>query len=381
MINRTFSSGCLIYFIVWLTSCSSGNPSAAANQSGSARNVAVTKVISQQLATEMRLPAELQPYETVSTYSKVPAFVDWIGVDRGSHVKSGQLLARLSAPELVSQRAEAESKLQSAESQLLSSQAKLAADRSTYDKLQSAAKTPGVVAGNDLILSEKTTQADEAQVRALQANSEAARQALRAISETEQYLRITAPFDGVVTERNVHPGALVGPNQQMPMLRIQTLSRLRLVVPVPESYIAGISEGAKLNFSVPSFPNETFTGKVARVSHWVDEKTRSMAVELDVTNSSGRLAPGTFAEIRWPVRRPQQSLFVPSSAVTTNLERTFVVRIRDGKAEWVDVKTGAAAGKLTEVFGDLHANDEVALRGTDELQPGTQVIAQEGKVD
>lgn len=364
--------------LLLLAGCTAEKTSAANSASG-ARTVPVSRVVAQQLSTELRLPAELQPYENVAEYAKVSGFVEWIGVDRGSPVTAGQLMVRLSAPEIASQRAEAASKLQSAESQLVSAQAKQAADQSTYEKLEAASHTPGVVAGNDLILAQKATQADEAQVKASQANAQAARQAFNAISETEKYLRITAPFSGVVTERNVHPGALVGPNQQTPMVRVQTLSRLRLVVPVPESYTAGMTEGAKVIFTVPSFPGETFAGIVARISHAVDEKTRTMPVELDVTNPSGRLSPGTFAEVHWPSRRPKPTLFVPSSAVASNLQRTFVVRIRDGKAEWVDVTTGRTTEKLTEVFGDLHENDLVVLRATDELQPGTQVVAQESK--
>lgn len=370
-----------LIFLPLLFGCGSDKTSASTDKTPAARTIQVTKVMSKPLDTTLRLPAELQPYEMVATYSKVSGFVDWIGVDRGSHVKTGQVLVRLSAPELVSQRAEAESKLQSAESQLASAQAKLSADQSTFEKLQSAAKTPGVVAGNDLIASQKAMQADDAQVRALQANAEAAKQALSAVRETEQYLRITAPFNGVVIERNVHPGALVGPNQQTPMLRIQTLSPLRLVVPVPETFSAGVQERSKITFSVPTFPAETFSGTVARISHAVDEKTRTMAVELDIPNPSGRLSPGTFAEVQWPVRRPRASLLVPTSAIANNLERTFVVRVRDGKAEWVDVKTGASSGNLTEVFGDLHPDELVAVRGTDELQPGTAVDAQPAKAN
>src|SRR5207248_11734670 len=152
-----------------------------------------------------------------------------IAVDRGSRAKRGQEIARLVAPELASQRAEAQSKVESAQSQLAGAQAKLAADQSTFEKLQNAARTPGVVAGNDVLLAQKAVEADEAQNRALQQNVEAAKQALRSLAETEHYLRILAPSDGVITERNVHTGALVGPNQTTPMLRIETLHRLRLV--------------------------------------------------------------------------------------------------------------------------------------------------------
>lgn len=379
MSNRKLLPAMFLLVVCLVSGCGSRKMSESGGVAPAARTVAVTKVVSKPLDITLHLPAELKPYEMVATYAKIPGFVDWIGVDRGSHVKSGQVLIRLSAPELLSQRAEAESKVQSAESQLASAQAKLAADQSTFERLQSAAQTPGVVAGNDLTIANKAAQADQAQVRALQANADAAKQAFRAVLETEQYLQIHAPFDGVVIERDVHPGALVGPNQQTPMLRIQTLSPLRLVVPVPEAYSAGVKEHSRINFSVPSFPAEVFTATVTRISHAVDEKTRTMAVELDVPNPSGRLSAGTFAEVQWPVQRPKVSLLVPTSAIASNLERTFVVRVREGTTEWVDVKSGATSGNLTEVFGNLRPDELVVVRGTDELQPGTAVETQPAK--
>ena len=104
-----------------------------------------------------------------------------------------------------------------------------------------------------------------------------------------------------------------------------------------------------------------------------------MAVELDVMNGDGRLAPGTFCQVRWPIHRSAPSLFVPATSVATTTDRTFVIRIRDGKTEWVDVKTGLTSGPQVEVFGDLRAGDQIVGRATDELRPGTQVRAREGK--
>jgi membrane fusion protein, multidrug efflux system len=132
-----------------------------------------------------------------------------------------------------------------------------------------------------------------------------------------------------------------------------------------------------MKFTVPAFPGETFTGVVQRIAHALDVKTRTMPVELDVMNPSGRLSPGMYAEVLWLTRRPQPSLFVPSSAVATTTERTFVIRIRDGEAEWVDVKRGAVMGNLVEVFGQLAPGEQVAVRGTDELRAGTHVVAKQ----
>jgi membrane fusion protein (multidrug efflux system) len=161
------------------------------------------------------------------------------------------------------------------------------------------------------------------------------------------------------------------------MLRLQQVSRLRLVVAVPESEVAGVASGTKVNFTVPALPGEQFTGVVQRISHSLDAKTRTMPVELDVNNTSGKLAPGMFPEASWPARRPRPSLFVPSAAVATTTERTFVIRVREGQVEWVAVKRGVAMSRsgtdLVEVFGDLDPGDQIAARGTDELRPGLRV--------
>jgi membrane fusion protein, multidrug efflux system len=343
----------------------------------------VVKVVEQPLNVVLSLPGELTPYQTVALYSRVTGFVKTISVDRGSSVRAGQQLAVLEAPELIAQKAEAQSKLQGAQAQLATIRSKADANASTYEKLKAASATPGVVAGNDVVLAQKAVEADQGQIGAAQQNIEAARQALNSISDMEGYLRITAPFSGVVTERNVHPGALVGPTggpgAATPIVRIVESNRLRLVIPVPEAYTAGATNGASLTFTVAAYPGQTFAGAVSRISQSVDVATRTMAVELDVNNADGRLAPGTFCQVRWPVRRTAPSLLVPSGSVASTTGRTFVIRVRGGRTEWVDVKTGLASGALVEVFGDLKPGDEIAARGTDELRDGTPVQAKQAK--
>jgi membrane fusion protein, multidrug efflux system len=339
--------------------------------------VEVVKVVEQPLNVTLSLPGELTPYQTVALYSRVTGFVKTIAVDRGSRVRAGQQLAVLEAPELVAQKSEAQSKLQGAEAQLAAIRAKAEASASTYDRLKSASATPGVVAGNDVVLAQKTVEADQSQIAAAMQNVEAARQALKSVSDMEGYLRITAPFSGVVSERNVHPGALVGPTggpgTAMPIVRIVESNRLRLVIPVPEAYTAGLANGTSLTFTVTAYPGQTFTGIVSRISQSVDVATRTMAVELDVNNTDGRLAPGTFCQVRWPVHRTAPSLLVPNGSVASTTGRTFVIRVRGGRTEWVDVKTGLTSGPLVEVFGDLKPGDDIATRGTDELKAGSFV--------
>ena len=211
-------------------------------------------------------------------------------------------------------------------------------------------------------------------------NVQAARDGLRGFTQLESYLEIRAPFDGVVVQRNLHPGALVGPTSGQagapPIVRIESLSRLRVVVPVPEAYAAGVQAGQQVTFSVPAYPGRTYHAPIARISQDISQNTRTMQVELDLHNGDAQITPGTFANVVWPIHRSYTTLFVPSSAVTTDLQRTFVIRVSEGKAEWVDVKTGATVNGKTEVFGDMQPGDVVVANATDSIRSGTSVSVQ-----
>jgi membrane fusion protein, multidrug efflux system len=352
-------------------------PAAGKPTETDAQTVEVVPVVSQKLATVFTLPAQLIPFQTVDIYPKVTGFVEMIRVDRGSHVRKGELIIRLSAPELLSQRAQAESALRAAEAQLTTAQAKLTSDNGTYLHMASAAKTPGVVAENDVMVASQTASADQGQVHSAENNVAAARDALRSVTQLQSYLNIYAPFDGVVTTRNLHPGALVGPasgqSGTMPIVQIIDTTHLRLVVPVPEAYAGEMQVGQQVAFTVPAHPGETFHAPIARISHDVELNTRTMPVELDIHSTDGRLSPGSYSSVQWPVHRAASTMFVPISAVTNDQQRTFVERVRDGKAEWVDVVTGLSVGANIEVFGDLKPGDEVIRNATDAIRPGQQV--------
>jgi membrane fusion protein (multidrug efflux system) len=400
-----------IVIVSWFLLRSGGGTKGAASTSDKTTQtptVLVSHVVSKGVDRQLKLPGELRAYQDVAIYPKVQGFVETINVDRGSVVKRGQVLIRMSAPELSSRTAEAQARVGGAKDQRLEMEArvrsvreqkaeaaaKLAADDGTYRRLKSASATPGVVAENDVDIARQNVEADKAHIRLLEENEKAAQAVVQSQSENEKaaassarsvrdiesYLRILAPFDGIITERNVNQGSLVGPSSggsAAPMLRLQQISQLRLVIAVPEADVAGITRGDRISFTVPAFPGETFSGIVARISHTLDEKTRTMPVEVDVINDSARLSPGMFPEVVWPAKRLQPSLFVPPSAVAVTTERTFVLRIRNGAIEWVDVKRGVSMGDLVEVFGDLAENDVVATRGTDELRAGTKVNVKE----
>ena len=342
-------------------------------------SIQLAPVVSRPVSRTINLPAEIAPYLSVSLHAKVSGYVERVLVDRGSVVKQGDLLIELSAPEIEAQIAEASAKIQAAEAERLQAEAQLAAARSTAEHLNDAAKTPGAVAGNDLVQVQKQVEAAEALANARSKAVGAAQSAADAVRVLQTYLKITAPFEGVVTERLVHPGALVGAAVESPLLVIQQVSRLRVVVPVPEEDTGGTVRGATVEFHVPAFPQRTYTGTIARVSHALDVKTRSMAVELDVMNRDGSLAPGMYPSVKWPVRHAGASLFVPKPSVVTTTERTFVIRSRAGRAEWVDVRKGDPEGDLVEVIGNLAPGDLVVRTATDEIRDGTTLRAPASK--
>jgi membrane fusion protein (multidrug efflux system) len=350
----------LAAILVALTGC--GQKPAPAQQAASGpQAVEVTPVKSQLLSTKLALPAQLLPYESVDLYPKVAGFIEDIRVDRGSRVRKGDLLVRLSAPEVVAQQQQAAAGQAAAE-------ARLASDRATYDRLDNAAKTPGAVAQNDLNIAKQLVASDSSQ-------ADAAAKAAQAAKVMGTYLEIRAPFDGVITTRNLHPGALVGPATSggQPIVQLVMNGHLRLTVAVPEDNVQAAKVGQEVAFTVPSLPGQTFHGKVARMADAVDARTRTMAVEADIENADGRLAPGAFATVQWPIQRAQPSLRVPPTAVANDQERNFVIKVEDGRAHWVDVKTGMTADGTIEVFGDLKAGDQVVRRGTDAIKDGAAV--------
>jgi len=361
---------------VWMASFALvvGSVSPSAPQGSAPKATDLAKVVAQKLDKTVSLPSDLIAFQSVAVYAKVSGFLQSIDVDRGSWVKQDEVLAELLAPELQARTVEAAARALAAAFQAAEAEAKMFAAESTRDRLRAAAATPGVVAGHDMELAEKSLEAAKANREAASNGLKAAQAAFDSVEEMEAYLELRAPFDGVVTERNAHPGSLVGPSGPQ-VVKIEQVSKLRLVVPVPEIYVGGIARGTRARFKVAAFPGQTFEGVVQRPAHSLDVTTRSMLVELDVANHNRVLAPGMFADVQWPVSRSETTLFVPTSAVVRTSERQFVVRVRDGVAEWVDVRRGEVQGELMEVFGDLQEGETVVRRGDDEIRPGSKIAA------
>lgn len=391
-----------------LSGCSKEEkPSAETTESSSGPiDVKVIKVSKNLLNRVDQFPGEIRAYQDVAVYPKVPGFIDWIGVDRGSTVKKGEVMVRLVAPELGARQdeahsaadaasgrvAEAESRLAASKATLLEAQAQLDGDNDTYQRTKEASKTPGVVSANEVIVLEQKVNADKEKVRAWQQNVAAeekqlevqkksllaAKSSAKNYKDINDYLVIKAPFDGYVTDRNMHVGSFVGPRGDSaypPIIHVQQLDLLRIVTPVPEVVVSAVEPGAKVEFTVSTHPGERFVGTVARIGNYLEEKTRTMPVELNYWNTDGKIMPGMFCEVFWPSKRKNASCFVPTQAVdTTSTLETFVDKINsNNEIEWVKVQRGQLMGNMVEIFGDIHEGDTITLKGDDSLQPGTKV--------
>jgi RND family efflux transporter MFP subunit len=313
-----------------------------------------------RLSSNITIPGELIPYQQVDLYAKTNSYVKKLLVDIGSEVRQGQLLAVLEAPEINSQLAAAQSRIKQFEAVYFASKA-------TYDRLVSTSKTPGTVSQNDLEQAEAKKNAD-------QANIDAAKSGLKEVSANLAYLEIRAPFDGVITSRNVNLGAYVGPGGKStdPLFTIQDQGRLRLVVSVPEVYTGALSNKSEVNFTVRALPSEKFTAQVKRIAGALDEKLRAERLEMDVYNKDKKLLPHMFAEVSLPLPAGDSTYVVPKTAVATSTEKVFVIKVVDHKAVWVDVKKGLSNGDSIEIFGgDLKPDDKLVKAASDEIRNGS----------
>jgi len=341
-----------------------------------AQVIEVVTLQRQNLQNIRKLPGRLLAFESTDIYPKASGFISNIFVDRGSVVHQGQVLATLTAPELSNQLQEAQSKAVAAQSQIAEAQAKYEADESNYLRLKAAAKTTGVIAPIELITAQKTAEASLERAKGLKGEKMAALAAAKTVNSNRSYLQVIAPFSGIITTRNLHPGALVGPvgsGNSVPIFRLEQIAHLRLIVSIPEADVSGLHLGLRVEFTVPAYPENHFTAKVSRLSHALDEQTRTEPVELDIDNHSNQLDPGMYAEVLWPVRHSQPTFTVPNTAVVTTTERTFVIRIKQGVTEWVDVHPGNTIGTQMEIFGALNSGDQIVANATDELRTGIKV--------
>ncbi len=357
-----------------------------------------TKVERRPVQRQLTVSSELVPFQEIDVYAKESGYVKRLLVDYGTHVKAGQLIAVLEIPELEAQINQDRANLKSLEDQVQNANNQLGRIQAQHKVLhlefermnQVAESRPGLVAQQEVDEVQGRDLAAEAQVAGAESNVEAAKsnvvasQAKLAHDETIfDYARITAPFDGVVTQRYANFGTLVqaGTNSNVNVLPIVKLSQenlYRLVIPVPESYVGYIKMGDAVQVRVPSL-NKNFPGTVARFASEVHDTTRTMHTEVDVANATGELIPGLYAEATLSLNRNGDALTIPVQAVERQGDNAYAHVIdSSNKIQICPIVLGmqGETENDVEVLSGLNEGQEVVVSDRSGLKQGELVQPQ-----
>ncbi len=320
----------------------------------------LARIESKGIASVIKLPGQLAAFEEVSIYPKVNGYVKSVLVDIGSRVSEGQLLMELEAPELVQASLEAREKYSRALSDF-------SIDKEHYLRLLEASNTAGAISPLELSIFKSKMAADSAFSNAEKSNWEMQKTMLA-------YLKVTAPFDGVITERNVHPGALISAaSKDKPMLELKQVNHLRLQVDIPENIAVNLKDKDSISFFTSALPDKKMTGFISRKSMNVNTQLRSERMEIDVKNNDGLLAPGMYADVIIYSKGNKSVLSVPRTAVITTTERKYVVSVQNDKAYKVDVMTGNESLGNIEIYGNLIVGDTIIVNPQEGIMDGESV--------
>jgi RND family efflux transporter MFP subunit len=362
------------------------NPSAA----GNLRVAAVALVERKPIEQSVTLSGIFRPYQEVDVHAKVAGYIRTISVDVGDKVKDGQVMAVLEVPELSAEVKGAEAAIQRnsdairrAESDVDRAVSVHAADHAAFTRLQQAAQQrPGLIAEQELDDARAKDESTDAQVNSARSALAEARSQLNIaqaernrLAALEAYSRITAPFAGVITKRYADMGSLIqagtaSNTQSMPVVRLAEWSRLRLVVPVPESAVPELHLGTSVDVHVPAL-RRTFQGKVARYADALSDETRTMHTEIDVENPSGQLVSGMYAETSVVLNKKNDALSIPIQALQREGDQANVLVVdANGKISQRAIKTGLESSDRVEVLEGLQANDKVIIGSRSEFRDG-----------
>jgi RND family efflux transporter MFP subunit len=354
---------------------------------------AVARAERHNVGTTLTIAGEFKPFQDVDVHAKVAGYIKLISVDVGDHVKSGQTLAVLEIPEMAAQLAGAEAgvrrsqeEIRRAEGDLARAQSIHAAAHSAYERLKQAADSrAGLVAQQEIDDSQAKDLEFEAQVSSSRASLSSAQQQLQ-VAEANQkqysalsdYSRIVAPFAGVVTARYADTGALIAAGtsssaQSIPVVRLAEISKLRLVLPIPESVAAQIHLGDPVKVHVQAL-NQDIVGKVSRFADSLDRQTRTMETEIDFDNRDGHLIPGMYAETQLSLREKKDALTVPLESVTRNGDDATVLAVNpENIVEERHVKLGLEDNVRVEVLSGLTDKDRVVIGNRSQFRNGQKI--------
>ena len=350
-------------------------------------------VIHPQLApvqTSLSLPGNLEPMYSASVFARTNGYIEKRFVDIGSHVKAGQTLAIISTPEVDQQlnqaRAEvlqAAASLQQSQASLQQAQANLDLARITRDRYThlsgTRAVTPQSVDDAAQAFNARTADvaAANANIAVSQANLQAQKANVQRLTQLQGFERVVAPFDGVITARNVEQGDLVNDgsgNGSTSLFSIAQSNVLRVQVEVPQSSALAIKDGQTAVLTVREMPGREYTATVTRSAESVDLAARTMLTEVQVDNRDGSLVPGMYGEVNFDITHSQPSLIIPTTALVIDKNGTHVVAVTpDDHVHFIPVTIGQDMGAQIEISRGLHGGESLVTNPSDLLSEGQKV--------
>ncbi|MBI3491688.1 MAG: efflux RND transporter periplasmic adaptor subunit [Acidobacteria bacterium] len=321
--------------------------------------------------------ATLDPWEEATLYAKVSGYLKAISVDRGDRVRQGHLLAVLDIPEMNDEykRIDAEENRDKAEVQ--KAQADVHLQNLTMQRLQAIhAEEPGATTPQELDLASGKLEAARATDAAAQSRLVATTAERVRLDTMMEYRRILAPFDGVVTERYVDPGALITAGTQSkptPVVKVVSAARLRAMVDVPERDVAHLRIGASARLRVDAYPDRTFTATVSRFSRALDPQTRTMRTEVLVANGDGALTPGMFGRISLDLERRANVITLTPAGVRFQKDQAYVFVAAKDHARRVDLTIGVDDGVRLEVVSGLTGGEAIIVKASAPLADGMPI--------
>ncbi|MFY9689180.1 MAG: efflux RND transporter periplasmic adaptor subunit [Candidatus Acidiferrales bacterium] len=367
----------------------------AAENPANAPHVAVVTVAKKTISSNLEIASEFEPYQEISVYAKVSGYIKELHINWGTHVAQGQLLAVLEIPELQQQLELDQSSVRRSEQDMARAQEELTRSESaytvthlTYTRLANVQKTrPELVAqeeidvaqGKDLEANAGVSSAKDS-LAASQQELLGAKAGLDRDKALYSYARITAPFDGVVTQMDAYTGALLPAGTSsnkgdQALCRLSQNDLLRLVIPVPERAVASIHDGEDVTVNVSGL-NRKFDGKIVRFSDQIDPDTRTMHTEVDVPNPKYVIVPGMYATVEIPLQTAQNVLTVPVQAVQSSAEGrgTVLVVGPDNRIARRDVTIGIESANDAEILSGLQEGDRVVFGEQAQFSPGELVV-------
>lgn len=326
----------------------------------------------------------LKPWEEAMLYAKASGFLKSIRVDRGDRVRKGELLAVLDIPEMQDEQVQNRAQAQQAEAEVEKARAEVRLQEITLDRLRAVlAEEPGAVTKQEVDLASGKLDVARAALAAATSRLLVLRADLSRLETLMAYSRITAPFDGIITERFVDPGALVTAgtaSKPSPIAHIADASRLRAIMDVPETDVAQIREGSPGRIRVDALPGRVFEGMVSRFSRALDPATRTMRTEVPIANPEGVLAPGMFGRITLELERLENVLTLAPTHLHFDKDQSYVFVAADGRARRVNVVCGADDGNAIEVVSGLTGGEGVISKASAPLSDGAPIRLAESPV-